>query len=224
VDLPDASQGPLQGIQLRPEQQSIIDALQTLGAQELVQAYLGALRILSLPSFPFAVYLAGHACREIWRALPRWADLPSTTRIDYVQALDAIAPRWTAMAPEPGAQGGPVPIPQKVFTQVDSLCRQHLLSRQTTVRQAARGMFQAFARDPENGHVQQEAAVREWLDLGKQCDGLAHLRGKDGGAPEFEAARKALGALERVLWRHFVQPPFYAAVEALDEVLREANG
>jgi hypothetical protein len=223
VSLPSAPQNYTGQTQLTAVQRRIIEELRDLGAEELVQVYLGALRILSQPDFPAAVYFIGHACREIWAALPRYIDAP-WPRLDYRKRLDMIVPLWKKVRPAVGAEDALVELSCELYHELDGLFREHESALGVRRRQRVTDMFQTLTREEgPGGAIPPDADVEHWVGLGDRLHGLAHLRARAAGAPELDRARRALSTLELVLWRRLVQPPFYEGVEALDEILHEAN-
>jgi len=224
MDVPGGPQLGSEELRFTPEQRRIVEALLELGAAEPAQLYLGALLILSRPDFPGAVYLVGHACREIYNRLPCWLDMPIPRRVEYANTLDGILPLWKRMGSAVGAQAETINIPAVLYGKLDELIRQHEDSRLLKGRERRTAVFWALGKPhARNDGDSTEADLESWLRLGDGLEAIAHLRAKGKQAPPLERARGALLRLERLLWRRLVQPAFYEGVEVLDEILREAN-
>ena len=224
MDVPDAPRPRPEEPRLTLPQRRIAEALFDLGSEELAHVYLGALRILSQPRFPGAACLVGHACREIYNRLPDRLNIPIPRGVQYADMLDPILHLWKDEAPAIGAQGEPVKISAELYRELEQLIRQHEDSRSLKRRERRTAVFRALGKaDERNDSDSSEPDLEDWITLGDGLHKLAHLRAKGQGPPTLDDARAALALLERVLWRRLVRPLFYEGVEALDEILQEAN-
>ena len=223
MDVPDAPQVGPEEPRLTVLQRKIVEALRGIEASELAQLYLGALIIASEPRFPGAVYFIAHACREIYNRLPDWLDIPISRGDQYANRLDPILHLWRDEAPAIGAQGEPVKISAELFRALEQLIRAHEDSRSLKRRERRTAVFRALDKgDAPNDGDSPEADLRDWITLGDELHRVAHLRGKGQHPPVLDEAQDALARLEQVLSRR-LRPPFYVGVEALDEILQEAN-
>ncbi|MEW6724486.1 MAG: hypothetical protein AB1331_06150 [Bacillota bacterium] len=155
------------------------------------------------------------------------------SRLDYKSRLDDIENTWKrhglpldGSTPTRVTEGdalpsnGDIPVPYPVFQKVANLVRDHERVRETR-SEAARRLFLAI--DPNNSlsEATLRPRIENWLNTTEWFVERAHDRGQkdaDMGGDElksrFESFEWALSAMVR---------EFFKTVEALDEILEQAN-
>jgi len=228
---------PPEGNGFTPRQMEILEELSKL-APELGALYMGALRIISDDANPARVYFMAHAVREIGNNLPKYLDIPlPKKRVEYVNRLDQLAPRWKAATQSQGNIVGPVaggsspqahdslpqliPIPGDLFLALDSLFDEHIASRMTR-REAAKLMMASM---DSSAHSAPESylvpIVQQWIELVNWFVGSAHVRAPQKRPPSFQECMEKFRVFEDALYA--LVCPFYGAVEELDAILEETN-
>lgn len=203
-------------------------------APSLGEFYEGALRMIFSEAFPGRVRFVAHAVREMRNRLPDVIAGPKAGwRVDYKSRLDDIGNLWKRhglpldrSTPTRVSEGDAlpsnddIPVPYPVFQKVANLVRDHERARETR-SEAARRLFLAI--DPNNcvSEATLRPRIENWLNTTEWFVERAHDRGqKDAemGGDElksrFESFEWALSAMVR---------EFFKTVEALDEILEQAN-
>jgi hypothetical protein len=216
-----------------------VQLLEELGslATELGKVYLGALRVLSDESNPARVYFVAHAVREVANQLPKYLDIPIAKRVEYVNLLDDLAPRWeeaTGDAIDHLVLGGvltqedeasvdqrEVSIPLNLYRAIDELIAKHVESRENRPEVMKRLIKSRGSQVPGASDSYLEPVIKHWIDVIGWFVRRVHLRGPDRPPPDLQECVEKFGIFERALYALLC--PFYGAVEELDAILEEAN-
>jgi hypothetical protein len=204
---------------------------------ELTQIYEAALRLLDDDAMPARGRLLAHCAREIINRLPDYLNLPVPTgQIQYVPALDRIAPLWQEETNLAGASAGlaestahdgslteppTMSISVELHRQIDQLVTTHLQSRMTA-RQKLRVVIEA-AGQPGGGFSQGQldTLARHWDALRKWFVERVHVPATPGTQEDFAEYVARFNTLEDILYS--VLCPFYGPLEELDEILEKTN-
>ena len=183
-------------------------------------------------SFPGRTRFVPHAVREIRNRLPDYIAGSRSSRVEYVNRLDALVDQFKRSglivdgeAPIVVTQtiqttNTDIPVPHRIFRSVCSLLKDHIESREKSADKAFR-LFRTIA--PENHDFQNSLRpiVLHWVDVTDWFMRRAHDSGiLDNDVDEaelksnFELFEVALGAMIC---------GFFKTIEDLDEILEDAN-
>lgn len=202
-------------------------------APSLGELYEGALLMISSESFPGRVRFVAHAVREIRNRLPDVIAGPKVgSRLDYKSRLDEIQKLWekhglpldgttpTRVSEEDASPSDSISVPNPVFQKVADLVRDHRHAREIP-SEATRRLFQAI--DPNN--CVSEATLRprigQWLNTAAWFVQRAHERGQKDTEMGEDELKDRFERFELALWAMVTE--FFKTVEALDEILEQAN-
>lgn len=202
-------------------------------APSLGELYLGAIKIVSEPSFPGRTRFISHAGREICNRLPDIiSGVRSTPVLQYKNKLDEISKGWVKTGfPLNGSRpinvtgsetipSNSVPVPINLFYKISALVKEHNDTREKPIERAQR----LFAGNtPDNFHLEDtlRPIVNQWLEVTEWFVGKAHDSGAVDSDVDVKELQNKFELFETTL-RALIRG-FFTTVEELDEILEEAN-
>jgi hypothetical protein len=185
------------------------------------------------PPFPGRIPFVSHAVREIRNKLPEIiSGMKSPPSLQYVNKLDEISKAWekekfssdefllTSPTSDEDLPSGSIPVPRKLFQEINNLVKEHIDAREKPI-DAARRLFLGTSQAMLDLGDNLRPVLHQWLEVTEWFMKKAHDSGRvdnDINAREFqnqfELFETTLGALLR---------GFFTTVGELDEILEEAN-
>jgi hypothetical protein len=216
---------------LTPEQDRIAEWL-TKEAPQLGELYRAALLLLTDENFPGRVHLISHAARDIANRVPEIiAGREQLPRVELTDELDQLTDLWsqngfdrTTLPEGMGNQGAAttkhdVPIPVELFRHLQTLISRHAQVAQKN-RDKATKMIEAVARENAGRQDSLVPLARQWVELARWFQRLAHGGLKNAAVDEHELQAK-FRSLETYLYTLIGE--FYEGVEKLDAILEDTN-
>lgn len=203
-------------------------------APSLGELYEGALRMIFAEAFPGRVRFVAHAVREIANRLPDVIAGPKAGgTLQYKNRLDDIAKIWkghglpldgsvptTVRKDDALPSNHDIPVPYPVFQKVVSLVRDHERTRETR-SEAARRLFLAI--DPNNriSEATLRPRIENWSKTTEWFVEHVHDRGQKDAEMSGDELKNRFDSFELAL--SAMVSEFFKTVEALDEILEQAN-
>jgi len=211
-----------------PERRELHEWLRD-NAPSLADAYEGAVRLLSVPSFPGRVHLVSHVVRDICNRLPDFLGSIERVRIEYVQELDALDKLWPDSVGPSGADYGDstsevsedsdVRIPRAAVVAVSLLLKKHR-DRQTN-RDIEDNLFAFVAEATQHDRTNLEPIVTAFHNTAGWFMERTHLRNEPMDLSEQTELVQRFEQFERITLS--LVRSFFRTMDELDGILQQAN-
>lgn len=196
-------------------------------APSFTEGYVGAVRLLHIPSFPGRVHLVCHVVRDIYRYLPAalgGVSLPRPGEV-FPGMVKTLAEQWERFPPNgparPDSVGSAIPVSPQVHDAVRKLVdkSRELRNQPTVGSQLAIALFRSLDR-------RSDEFIHPWIigsfdDEYKFFVSRAHLARSLDEVPTDDRLMEHFEGFERAF--HSLVGPYFSGKEELDAILRETN-
>lgn len=196
-------------------------------APSFTEGYVGAVRLLHMPSFPARVHLVCHVVRDIYRNLPAALGATSLPRPGEVfpDMVRALAEQWRQFPPNGSGRteniGTDVPVSVQVHGSVLRLVEKsrELADQPTVGKQLAIALFRSL--DRRNDEFIHPWIISSFDGEYKFFVSKAHLARSMDRVPSDEGLIEHFEGFERAF--HSLVGPYFSGKEELDAILRATN-
>ena len=196
-------------------------------APSFAEGYVGAVRLLHMPSFPARVHFICHVVRDIYRRLPVSLEIKSLSRPSDVlpDLVKALRERWDRFPPNDKRYSekvnADIPVSPQVHSHILKIVdkSKEIASQPTVGKQLAMALFRSLER-------REDEFIQPWIikSFDTEYDFFvkrAHLAESVKKVPTDDGLTEHFEAFERSF--HSLVGPYFTGKEELDAILQDTN-
>jgi len=211
---------------LTPQRQELIRWFEDR-APSFVDGYVGAIRLLHMPTFPGRVHFACHVVRDIYRHLPKALGIESLPRPAEIfpKMVKKLKKLWDDNPPNSKLSEDEVnsdyPVSPEVYLYLEKIIRKSSeIEMQSTV---GKHLVIALFRSSDR---REDEFIHPWIIKAFDAEykffvARAHLSISVDKIPDNEDLVKHFEAFERAF--HSLVGPYFSGKEELDDILQDTN-